>query len=53
MVLGLSTLTASVVAGQLWDHVSHDAVFIYGAAFAMAGIILLMVLVPNNKKSEI
>jgi hypothetical protein len=39
-------LVASVVAGQLWDHVSHAAVFFYGAAFATAGIIALFGLVP-------
>jgi hypothetical protein len=32
-------LVASVVAGLLWDHVSHAAVFLYGAAFAIAGSI--------------
>jgi hypothetical protein len=25
----------------LWDHVGHAAVFAYGAAFALAGIIAL------------
>jgi MFS family permease len=57
MVLGLATLTASIVAGQLWDKINHAAVFIYGAGFAFAGIVLLMVLIPNrvgvNQKSEI
>ena len=44
--LGLLGLVASVVAGLLWDHVSHAAVFPYGAAFAIAGSIALMPLVP-------
>jgi MFS family permease len=44
--LGLLGLVASVVAGLLWDHVSHAAVFLYGAAFAIAGSIALMALVP-------
>jgi hypothetical protein len=44
--LGLLGLVASVVAGLLWDHVSHPAVFLYGAAFAIAGSIALMALVP-------
>jgi MFS family permease len=43
---GLLGLVASVVAGQLWDHVSHAAVFFYGAAFAAAGIVALIGLVP-------
>jgi MFS family permease len=33
--LGLMGLLASVVAGLLWDHVGHAAVFIYGAIFAV------------------
>jgi hypothetical protein len=44
--LGLIGLVASVVAGLLWDHVSHAAVFLYGGAFAIAGSIALMALVP-------
>lgn len=40
--VGISGLVASVVAGQLWDLVSHEAVFIYGALFAgLAGTALL------------
>jgi hypothetical protein len=39
---------ASVVAGQLWDRVSHPAVFFYGAAFATAGIVALIWLVPSD-----
>jgi MFS family permease len=45
---GLLGLVASVVAGQLWDHVGHAAVFFYGAAFATAGIIALMGLVLGD-----
>jgi MFS family permease len=41
-IVGLSGLAASLVAGQLWDLVNHEAVFVYGAVFsAMAGIALL------------
>ena len=36
-VVGLLGLVASVVAGLLWHHVSHTAVFYYGAIFAIAG----------------
>jgi MFS family permease len=35
--VGLLGLVASVVAGLLWDHVSHAAVFFYGAVFAVIG----------------
>jgi MFS family permease len=45
---GLLGLWASVVAGQLWDHVSHAAVFFYGATFAAAGIVALIGLVPAD-----
>jgi MFS family permease len=45
---GLLGLLASVVAGQLWDRVSHPAVFFYGAAFATAGIVALIGLVPAD-----
>jgi MFS family permease len=45
---GLLRLVASVVAGQLWDRVSHPAVFFYGAAFATAGIIALIGLIPAD-----
>ena len=40
--IGLAGLIASVVAGQLWDKVNHAAVFIYGAAFAVVGVISLL-----------
>jgi MFS family permease len=45
---GLLGLLASLVAAQLWDRVSHPAVFVYGAAFATAGIVALMWLVPSD-----
>jgi MFS family permease len=46
--IGLLGLMASVVAGQLWDRISHPAVFFYGAAFATAGIVALISLVPSD-----
>ena len=47
--LGLLGLVASVVAGLLWDHVGHSAVFLYGAAFAVIGSIALLALVPTEQ----
>jgi MFS family permease len=44
--VGLLGLVASVVAGLLWDRVSHAAVFYYGAVFAAAGSIGLLILIP-------
>jgi MFS family permease len=46
--VGLLELVASVVAGLLWDRVGHAAVFYYGAAFAFAGSIGLIVLIPKR-----
>lgn len=41
--IGLSTLFASIIAGQLWDRVGHPAVFLWGATFALAGTLLLLI----------
>ena len=45
--VGLLELVASVVAGLLWDRVSHAAVFYYGAFFAVAGSVGLLILIPE------
>lgn len=47
-VVGLSGLIASIIAGQLWDKISHPAVFIYGAIFALVGSLALLLLVPKK-----
>jgi MFS family permease len=47
--VGLLGLAASVVAGLLWDHVGHAAVFLYGAAFAVIGSIALLELLPAEQ----
>jgi MFS family permease len=46
--VGLLGLVASIVAGLLWDHVSHAAVFVFGAAFAVAGSLALPLLLPSE-----
>ncbi len=46
--VGLSGLFASIIAGQLWDNISHTSVFVFGAVFALAGIIALLTLVPKK-----
>lgn len=46
--IGLSTLIASIVAGQLWDKASHPAVFIYGAIFATLGSLALLLFVSSK-----
>jgi MFS family permease len=45
--VGLLQLVASLVAGELWDHVGHVAVFYYGAAFAVVGALALWLLIPQ------
>jgi MFS family permease len=47
--LGILGLLASVVAGLLWDHVGHTAVFVYGAVFAAIGSIALLILLPAKQ----
>jgi MFS family permease len=49
--LGLLELVASVVAGLLWDKVGHTAVFYYGAVFAFAGSVALLVVIPQRDLS--
>ena len=45
-VVGLSGMVASLVAGQLWDNVGHAAVFVYGAVFAILGVMALLMFRP-------
>jgi len=52
-VVGLLGLVASVVAGLLWDRVSHAAVFYYGAIFALAGGIGLLFIPGKRKRSVV
>jgi MFS family permease len=46
--LGISGLLASVVAGELWTRIGPHATFLYGAFFALAGCVALLVLVPEG-----
>ena len=50
--VGLLQLVASVVAGLLWDRIGHAAVFYYGAAFAVAGSIGLLLLIPSRHEGR-
>jgi MFS family permease len=46
MITGLGTLAASVLAGQLWDHVSPAAPFLLGAVSAVLALMLLLAAMP-------
>jgi MFS family permease len=46
--VGLLELVSSIIAGVLWDHVGHAAVFLYGAGFAIVGLVALLVLIPAH-----
>ena len=48
--VGLCQLIASLLAGLLWDVLSHRSTFLYGIASAVAGIIATMVLVPRERE---
>lgn len=48
-IIGLLELVASIIAGLLWDHVSHTAVFLYGAVFAIVGSIALLCMIPSDQ----
>jgi len=50
--IGLLGLVASIVAGLLWDHVGHSAVFVYGAVFAMVGSIALLAFIPAKRRAQ-
>jgi MFS family permease len=50
--VGVLQLIASLVAGALWDHVGHVAVFYYGAVFAAIGVVALLVLVPGAHEAQ-
>jgi MFS family permease len=52
-VVGLLGLVASVVAGLLWDRVSHAAVFYYGAIFAVAGSVGLLSIPGKRDRSAV
>jgi MFS family permease len=46
--LGFVGLAANVVAGLLWDHVGHAAVFVYGAVASVIGLAATLLLVSQD-----
>lgn len=51
--VGLLQLVASLIAGMLWDRVSHVAVFYYGAACAFAGALGLLMGIPGRHDKNV
>ena len=47
--VGVLGLAASLVAGILWDHIGHAAVFYYGAVFALFGMLALIFMIPDTR----
>ena len=50
--VGVATLVASLVAGQLWTRTGPPAAFLYGAVLAVFGTIALIVLVPGRARNR-
>ncbi len=48
--VGLSSLIASILAGQIWVIFNPSATFLFGAFFAFLGSISLFILIPSNQK---
>ena len=48
--VGILQLVSSVIAGLLWDRISHTAVFYFGAAFAVIGSIGLLLLICGEER---
>lgn len=46
--IGILELVASIIAGLLWDNISHAAVFFYGAVSAIIGTFALVLLMPTK-----
>lgn len=51
--VGITGLAASIIAGALWDSVSHASVFVFGTTFAFFGIVALLLLVPQKVSASI
>jgi MFS family permease len=49
--VGLCQLIASLIAGFLWDRVSHAAPFILGVGSAAAGVLAITILLPRDNRA--
>lgn len=47
--IGLVMLPGGVIAGLLWDQLGPTPMFLYGAVFAVASMVLLVTIAPPDK----
>lgn len=48
LAIGLGALPASLIFGAIWDRVSPDAAFLFGAALAMIAALAMAVVAPGR-----
>lgn len=46
--VGIAQLTASIVAGLLWDRLGHASIFVFGAAVTSLGMVALLIMLPRR-----
>jgi MFS family permease len=51
--VGLMQLIASLVAGLLWDKISHESVFLFGCVSSFIGIVALIVVIPSQRPPNV
>lgn len=51
-VVGLALLPASIIAGELWDHVAPAAPFVLGSALAAIAALAMLFLLPMHREFE-
>lgn len=49
MIVGITGLAASIIAGMLWDRSGPVFVFLFSAVFATIGALALFFLIPNTR----
>jgi MFS family permease len=52
MVTGLTEIAASYIGGALWDRLDSRATFYFGAAVALAAVVLAFALLPSRRQSK-
>jgi MFS family permease len=49
-VIGITQIAASFIGGLLWDRIASSATFYFGAALSAAAVVMLLALLPSDKK---